>query len=99
MTQRELDVQELNAKFRRLVYHLGSNNSSGFVYKDGNVQKLKDSDGPTERYKFETEFAYILNDIVVSPDYIVQKHMDRANALISNLITLIKDRGETVEEV
>lgn len=98
--QIESQVTEVSNKFKRLVHHLGPNNSSGFIFKDGTVKRLSDNEGniigPSERYNFEVEFAYVLAEIQRAPDYIVQKHIDRANVLVMELIATIKGKG--VEE-
>lgn len=98
--QIESQLTEICNKFKRLVHHLGPDNSSGFIVKNGQVTRLSNNDGavigPSERYNFEVEFAYILTDIQRAPEYIVQKHIDRANLLIMELISSIKSKG--VEE-
>ena len=95
--QMESQVTEVSNKFKRLIHHLGNNNSSGFVVSEGKVSRLNDNEGnpigPSERYKFEVEFAYILVEISRAPEYIVQKHIDRANFLVMELIAAIKDKG------
>ena len=95
--QIESQVTEINNKFKRLIHHLDQSNSSGFVVKNGIVTRLTDNEGnvigPTERYNFEVNFAYILAEIQNAPDYIVQKHLDSANLLINELILIIKNKG------
>lgn len=97
-SQYESQVIEIGNKFKRLVHHLGNNNSSGLTYFNGSVKKTTGVDGipigPSDRYKFEVEFAYLLDEISKSPDYIVQKLLDKSNILISELIAKIKDLGE-----
>lgn len=100
--QIETQVTEINNKFKRLVHHLGNNNSSGITLRNGIPTRLPDINGnptqPSERYKFEVEFAYILSDISLAPDYIIQKHVDRANMLVMELVALIKERGQEEED-
>jgi hypothetical protein len=99
--QIETQITELNNKFKRLVYNLGNNNSSGFTCVDGTVKRLRDSEGneigPSARYNYEVEFAYIMAEVNRSPDYIIQKYVDKANELITQLISEIKDKN-LVEE-
>lgn len=96
-SQVQYQATELNNKFKRLIHFLGSNNSSGLVYKDGTVVRLANNEGeqigPTERYKFEVEFAYIMDEILNGPQYIVQKNIDRAELLIADIISSIKKSG------
>ena len=100
--QLEAQVTEINNKFKRLIHHLGPNNSSGLIFSNGNFKRLTDNDGnvigPSERYKFEVEFAYIMAEINRAPEYIIQKHVDRANILIMELIASIKSKGIEGEE-
>ena len=102
-SQIESQVTEINNKFKRLIHHLGNNNSSGLSLKDGSVIRLNDVDGnpikASDRYKFEVEFAYILLEISRAPEYIIQKHVDKANLLVMELVALIKEKGEAVENV
>ena len=99
--QIESQLTEVTNKFKRLVHHLGPNNSSGLTINNGVVKRLIDNEGneipASERYTFEVEFAYILAEVQRAPEYIVQKHIDRANNLVMELIASIKGKG-VVEE-
>lgn len=102
--QIESQLTEISNKFKRLIHHLGPNNSSGFIVKNGTVTRSSDNEGnvigPSERYIFEVEFAYIIAEIQRGPDYIVQKYLDKANILILELINVIKSKGvEATENV
>jgi hypothetical protein len=97
----ESQVVELNNKFKRLIHHLGNNNSSGFVLRDGLAVRLSDNEGnivgPSQRYVFEVEFTYLLNEILSGPYYIAQKYIDKANTLILELIAAIKEKNGNEE--
>lgn len=40
----------------------------------------------TVRYQYEVDFAHAINEIRWAPSYIVQKYVDKANLIVSNLI-------------
>ncbi len=52
------------------------------------------NDKTTLRYKFETDFAYALNEIEKAPPYIPQKFVDRAGQIVDELVKAINVKSQ-----
>ena len=46
----------------------------------------------TDRYRFEVEFAYALNEVTNCPVYMQGKMFDKAAAVVNSLISFIKNQ-------
>lgn len=46
------------------------------------------TEGPNETYRLQTEFAYLLNEVVQGPRCMVQKNITACNEYIDNVIQL-----------
>lgn len=46
------------------------------------------------RHKFEVDFSYALNELKLCPQYLQGKRFDQASAIVSNLITVLKQNQE-----
>jgi hypothetical protein len=53
----------------------------------------------TDRYNYEVQFAYALNEISQAPTYMKGKMFDRASNIVSKLIAQLKTQGDTPAEV
>ncbi len=100
LSQIESQILDISTRFKRLIYDLGSNNSSGYVVVNNTVTRLTDNDGnvigPSDRYNFEVDFAYILLNIQRSPSSsISQKYIDKAYNLIGQLNKAILNKRST----
>ena len=52
----------------------------------------------TDRYNFEVDFSYALNEIQTCPNYMQGKMFDKASSVVNALITHLRvSRGDTVE--
>ena len=49
----------------------------------------------TERYNFEVNFAYAVNEITQSPAYMQGKMFDKATSIIGRMISALKTKNET----
>jgi len=85
----EVHVKELNERFSRLVKNLGANNRR--IYS---TEKSQFADKGTDRYNFEVNFAYALNEIEQCPAYMQGKMFDKASVIVSRLITHLKTQKE-----
>lgn len=52
----------------------------------------------TDRYNFETEFAYAIHEITAGPVYMQGKMFDKAAAVVNNLINHLKALKEEAAE-
>jgi len=90
----ELHVKELNDRFSRLVKNFGANNRRIF-----SIDKNQFVDKGTDRYNFEVNFAYAINDVMQSPTYMQGKMFDKASTVMSRLVAHQKNQAaETVVE-
>lgn len=48
--------------------------------------------GPNEAYVMETEFAYLLNDVIQGPRCLLQKHIAECNDFIDQVMTLAAEK-------
>lgn len=52
----------------------------------------------TDRYKFEVDFAYAVNEISICPTYLKGKMFDKASGVVNNLINFLKQQKEETTE-
>ena len=52
----------------------------------------------SDRYNYEVQFAYALNEIAQAPIYMKGKMFDRASNIVSKLIAQLKTQGDTPVE-
>lgn len=81
-------VKYLNHAFSRAVYQATSsgnlaNRATRKVLDSGKVEK-------TPLYEFQVEFAYLIDSIQRVPAYIIAKHIQEANELITSVEELVK---------
>lgn len=69
----EVEVKDLNDKFKRFVKELGINNKKG-----------------SDRYNFEVDFSYALNEVKNCPLYLKAKRIESASGIVSSLIIHLK---------
>ena len=79
-------VKELNERFGRLIKNLGNNNRRTFSQEKGEF-----IDEGSDRYNFEVDFAYALNEIKMGPVYMQGKMFDKAAGVVNSLINHIKE--------
>ena len=79
-------VKELNERFARLIKNLGSNNRRFYSMEKGAYV-----DEGSERYNFEVEFAYAINEIMLGPVYMQGKMFDKAAGIMNSLINRINE--------
>lgn len=84
-------VKELNERFSRLIKNLGSNNRR--IYSEEKGQFLYEG---SDRYRFEVDFSYALNEIQKCPPYMQGKMFYKASNVVSNLINHLKVQHEDV---
>jgi hypothetical protein len=52
----------------------------------------------TDRYNFEVDFSYALNEIQFCPTYMQGKMFDKASGVVNSLITFLRENNEDTVE-
>lgn len=59
-----------------------------------NVPRAKrDASGPNNLYRWQTEFAYLLHEVVMGPPAVMQKNIAACNAFIDRVMWMISHTG------
>lgn len=54
--------------------------------------------GPNEAYVMETEFAYLVNEVMQGPRCLLQKNIALCNDFIDQVVTLLTERRAAAEK-
>ena len=80
-------IRETVDKFNRLIKTLGINNTSGIAWVDGAPKRRKPA---SDRYKFEADFAYALNELQQGPFCLRSRLHDELSRVVISLIEYLK---------
>lgn len=80
-------IRDVCEKFGRLIKTLGINNSSGIGWQNNQSRRRRP---PTDRYRFEVEFAYALNELQRGPYCMRTRLYDELSQVVIRLIEHLK---------
>lgn len=85
-------VKEINERFNRLIKNVDQSNTRRF-----SMQKMAFIEKGTDRYQFEVDMAYAINEVMKAPSYMQGKTFESAAGVVNRLIEYLKDNRTTEE--